>query len=271
MESYTENARFDASLWEAFLDELFSLHYSAESSITDVEQRIYTALQQDPDRIQGLIVLMFEQLMQGNRTRAKALAYKIWEIGGSLQPFFEMIYINNLLNLGLLDMASILIKPRFEQIKDSLEDFYPVMVKFAVMTGSIPLLNRLSAYPEASDDVDLYNFAAFYAHSGRSEQFKNIQKLILENSAEYLCTYEYDLDTVDGKPFLEIILYTTLDKFATPRLEQNLHTKIIAYCRSQGLEPLNSVQVTVRNIKSHEAWDGGDLDDDEIFSPADAD
>ena len=32
---------------------------------------------------------MFAHIMLGDRSKAKSMAHKIWEIGGSLAPFFE--------------------------------------------------------------------------------------------------------------------------------------------------------------------------------------
>lgn len=253
---------FDIAVWEDFMDGLFSIDYSNETDLTELEQEIYAALQKDPNRIQGLITLMFQQLMVGNRTRAKALAHKIWEIGGSLEPFFEMIYIENLLNLGLTDMASVLLKPRFENLRSGMEDFYSVMVKFAVMTGNLPLLGRISSYPEADNDRELYDFAARYQKSGYLDSFKNLQKLLLEFMGDNLCAYEFALDDTSSAPVLEITLYGNQDKMQLMRRQDELHNKITALWQSLGFIPQNDYAVLVKSIKSHAAWDGGPLQDD---------
>lgn len=109
MENQLQNGN---RVWEDLLSELFRLNYEQQSRITAVEQKIYAALNKAPQQLEGLITLMFAHIMLGNRSKAKSMAHKIWEIGGSLAPFFEQVYIQNLLNLGLIDMAKILLSPR---------------------------------------------------------------------------------------------------------------------------------------------------------------
>lgn len=242
-------------LFEPFMDELFAIDYGDRDAIIVVEQKIYNALQQNPSQIEGLITLMLAQTMLGNRDKAKALANKIWEIGGELPRFFELIFVANLLNLGLLDMASVLLKPRFERLLENAGYFYPVMIKFALMTGNISLLQRLEAFPDSEDDRLLFELADVYEEGKFSDQFKNIQKLVLENAGNFLCAYEYNLYDDRGFPEIEIELYVNLDNSSCDRLEKVLLTKIDAFWRSTGNEPLNNYTVSVLNIKAHSAWD----------------
>lgn len=244
------------NVWEDCLSQLFGFDYNNNAGIIAAEQKIYGELAKQPNHIEGLIVLMFAQIMQGNRPKAKALGYKIWEIGGHLEPLFEMIYIENLLNLGLIDMASVLLKPRFEQLKDSLEDFYPVLVKFAILTGSITLLNRLSSYSELPvGDELLFDLVEDYTNSHYSDHFKNIQKLVLEHSAEYLCAYEYNLYDDLGFPEMEIVLYVGFEPGFCLKMQQNIENKIEAYWKSSQTEPLYNLQIKVQNIRTHQAWE----------------
>lgn len=254
--------------WEDLLDRLFLLDYSDTSELLEVEQQIYAALQKQPNHIEGLILLMFQQIMSGNRAKAQALAYKIWEIGGNLEPFMEMIYIECLLNLGLIDMASVLLKPRFETLRENLDDFYPVLVKFAVMTGSVPLLNRMAAYPEAAgEDEVLFDVAGMYAAAHNAEHFKNIQKLILEHAVEYLCSYEYNLYDDEDIPELEIVLYVAFDPSFCAKMEQNIRQKITAYLNSAHVTGLDNLHIKVLNIRNHEAWDLSSPEDEEEREP----
>ncbi len=242
-------------LFEPLLDELFALDYGDRDAIIVTEQKIYNALQQNPAQIEGLITLMLAQTMLGNRDKAKALANKIWEIGGELPRFFELIFVANLLNLGLLDMAAVLLKPRFEKLLENAGYFYPVLVKFALMTGNIALLQRLEAFPDSDDDRILFALADVYEEGKFTGQFKDIQKLVLENAGNFLCAYEYNLYDDRDFPEIEIELYTNLDNSSCERLEKVLLTKIDAYWRSTGNEPLNNISVSVLNIKTHSAWD----------------
>ena len=242
-------------LFEPLMDELFAIDYGDSDAIIVVEQKIYNALQQNPAQIEGLITLMLAQIMLGNRDKAKALANKIWEIGGELPRFFELIFVANLLNLGLLDMASVLLKPRFERLLENAGYFYPVMIKFALMTGNISLLQRLEAFPDSEDDRLLFELIDVYEEGKFTDQFKNIQKLVLENAGNFLCAYEYNLYDDRGFPEIEIELYVNLDSSSCDRLEKILLTKIDAFWRSTGNEPLNNYTVSVLNIKAHSAWD----------------
>lgn len=246
----------ELEVWDNLLDELLVLNYNQNEEITAVEQKIYEALRHQPSHIIGLITLMYAQIMLGNRSKANALALKIWDIGGSLDPFYEFVFVENLLSLGLLDMASVLLKPRFENLRESIDMFYPAMVKFAVMTGNISLLNRIAEYPDipVSDD-DLFALADVYTESQAVEIFKNIQKIILENCAEYLCSYEYALYHDRGFPELEIILYVNSDPSFCAHLQASVDAKITAFWRSMGQERLNNFSITVTNIKDHIAWD----------------
>lgn len=242
-------------LFEPLMDELFAIDYGDSDAIIVVEQKIYNALQQNPAQIEGLITLMLAQTMLGNRDKAKALANKIWEIGGELPRFFELIFVANLLNLGLLDMASVLLKPRFERLLENAGYFYPVMIKFALMTGNISLLQRLEAFPDSEDDRLLFELIDVYEEGKFTDQFKNIQKLVLENAGNFLCAYEYNFYDDRGFPEIEIELYVNLDSSSCDRLEKILLTKIDAFWRSTGNEPLNNYTVSVLNIKAHSAWD----------------
>ncbi len=244
--------------FEALLEQLYRLDYNRGAEIIKIEQQIYAGMRTNPNNIEGLITMMFEQNMLGNRSKSKALAHKIWDIGGSISPYFEQVYIENLLNLGLVDMAGILLKPRFENLRENIEDFYPVLSKFSIITGNISLLERLSAFPGIYDDDPLlFDFADVYRVGNYQEQFKNIQKLVLENSADYLCAYEYELYDDRGFPELEIILYVNFDDAFCSKIEDSLAAKIEAFGISSGRKPLRNISVAVRNIKTHEAWDDG--------------
>lgn len=242
-------------LFAPLMDELLSLDYGDRGAIIVTEQKIYNALQFNPAQIEGMITLMFAQTMLGNRDKAKALAHKIWEVGGELPQFFELIFISCLLNTGLLEMAAVLLKPRFEKLIENVSYFYPVLVKFALMTGNIALFRRLEAFPDSDDDRILFELADVYEEGKFIDQFKNIQKLVLENTTNSLCAYEYNLFEDREIPEIEIELYLNQDAAACDKIENALESKIKAYWQSTGNEPLNNYAVRVMNISLHEAWD----------------
>ncbi len=250
-----DSAEKNSDVFEDLLYEMFELPFSRVDEAAALEQKVYAELQTRPSDICGLIALMFANIMRGNRSKAKTLAYQIWEIGGNLPPDFEMIFVENLLSLGLIDMATILLKPRFEHLRENIEDFYPVLVKFAVMTGNIALLERLRAFPEVSaDDELLFEFADLWKEANCQAQLKDIQKLVLEHSADYLNAYEYNLYDDRDFPDLEIVLYTGFDDLSCLKMQSNIENKIEAYWRSTGRDRLYNHSVLVRNIRQHESW-----------------
>ncbi len=247
---------------EDLLYELFELDFDEDEAIQEVEADIYPFLQKNPNNICALIVLMFVEIMHGNRYKAQSLAYKIWEIGGELPSFFEMIYIENLLSLGMIDMAMVLLKPRFEHLASNIEDFYSVLLKFSVMTGNVGLLRRIEGFPNASEDEPLFDFADNFARNNKSDVFKNIQRIILENQGENICAYEYKL-TADNPAKLEIELYLNAEEARCTVLQQQVNQKIKAYLLSVNETNFDPIKVIITNIKKHEAW----LPEEDTSSP----
>ncbi|MBR2033539.1 MAG: hypothetical protein IKA03_02575 [Alphaproteobacteria bacterium] len=246
-------------IFEDILDEVFDLPFSRTTKIVDAEKKVYAALQQYPSDICGLITLMFIEIMLGNRQKAKDLAYRIWEIGGNLPTYFEQIYLENLLSLGLVDMASILLKPRLENLSANIEDFYSVFLKYAIMTGNIELLNRFKMFPTISaEDELLYSTLGIFEETNCLTQFKDLQKIILDNTEDILCAYEYNLYDDRGFPEIEIVIYTNHDDISCLKMQNNLEKKIDAYWNSCGKERLYCLGVTIHNIRLHESWLGED-------------
>ena len=248
----SENAEL---IFEGLMERLYSIPFQETSKLKDFEVRIYTELQKYPSNIFGLITLMFLQIIQGNRVGAKDTAYKVWDIGGNLPPYFEVAYIENLLSIGMLDMAGILLKPRFENIQESIGDFYSVLSKFAIITGNLVLLDRLNKFPEYTEgDELLYEFSAIFQEAGCSGQFKNIQKLIVEQVVNNVCAYEYNLYDDRGFAELEIEIYTNGDAQQNQKDQSALEHKIDAYWFSCGKERLYNHSVVFKNIREHGAW-----------------
>lgn len=248
----TDNAEL---VFEGLLDRLYSLPFGQTAKIKEFEVRLYTELQKYPSHICGLITLMFLQIMQGNRIGAKDTAYKIWDIGGNLSPYFEASYIESLLNIGQLDMAGILLKTRFENLQNSIDDFYSVLSKYAIITGNLLLLDKLRKYSElAENDELLYEFSDIFQEAGCVGQFKNIQKLIIEQVSNNLCAYEYNLYDDRGFAELEIEIYTNGDANQNQKEQSDIERKIDAYWFSSGKERLYNHSIIFKNIKEHSAW-----------------
>ena len=241
------------------LNDLFETKFDNTSRIVKLEQEIYNYLGKYHGNIYGLIALMFAQFMQGKKETAKDTAGRIWEIGGELPVEFENVYIETLLGLGLLEKAAIMLKPKFENINMYINDFYSVLSKFAVMTGSTILIEKLSMYE--SDDEDeqrLREFAAIFKEAECSAQFKDLQKLVLENTIDKICGYEYEAYNDRGVPELEVVIYLTSDEQLCVQKENEINKKIDAYWLSCGKERLYNYNVSIRNIQRYGSWIDGE-------------
>ena len=127
-------------------------------------------------------------------------------------------------------MAKILLTSRFENIRDNIEDFYSVMIKYSIISGNLNLLNKLKHYTEfASEDETLYEFTEMFLEAGYSNQFSDIQKMILEQFGNNICVYEYNFYDDRGFPELEIELYLNLDDAQIIKEQQQIDKKIDAY------------------------------------------
>lgn len=243
----------NTEIFNNILDEVFYLPFSHTDKIINAERKIYKALQQQPANVCGLISLMFVQIMQGKQTEAKETANRIWSIGGNIPTDFELLFIENLLNVGLLNMASGLLKVKFENLKNNIDDFYSVLTKFSIMTGSISLLKRLQAFSDEQDYV-LFEFADLFEQALCSTQFKDIQKIVIDNVSKDLCAYEYDLYDDEGYPELVVSIYLNKPNNYCQQQEAELNEKIAAYWISSQKNQLYNLSFELKNISSHDSW-----------------
>lgn len=246
-------------IFNHILDDVFSLPFSQTEKIIEIEKKIYKELQQHPADICGLVSLMFVQIMQGKHNEAKEIANRIWMIGGNMPTDFELLFIENLLNVGLLNMASALLKPKFESLNNNIDDFYSVLSKFSIMTGSISLLKRLQNFVNEDDPV-LFEFADLFEHALCSTQFKDIQKMVIERVSSSLCAYEYDLYDDEGYPELIISLYLNKTDSDCLQLENELNKQIAAYWISCQKKQLYNLSFEIKNISLHDSWFEEDKD-----------
>lgn len=231
---------------------LNNLHYNQIEEISNLEKQIYITLKQNAENVTGLIVLMQEQIMVGNQQRAKALAYKIWEIGGKLIPLVENLYICNLINIGLLEMAGILLKTRMDNLSNNFETFYQTILKYSIASGDMFLLEKITQLalnrPERQRLVDFINV---HKNLNYVSHFQNIQKLIYDNSKDFMLSYEFNLYNDRGFTDLEIILYVNDEITDTNQFFENLEMQILSYCAVKRVNRLNNVCFLVRRITKH--------------------
>ena len=230
--------------------QLMNLPFSKIDTIRQIEKSLYDELAIHPKDELALIALMQCQTNLGNYEKAKALAYKLWETGSSLTLEEEYLYVNNLLNLGLIEMASTLLKPRFERLSSEIEFYYPLFLKFSTMTGNVTLIERLATHPNAPEKEDLYmKIISRYKNYKYVEHFKNVQKIILETVKDRLCVYDYDvLGTVMEE--LEVVMYLTGDNNELQTTRDELDEKLDSYYKSVGLEKLSSFSWRIKHVSA---------------------
>ena len=216
--------------------------------LQEVEQELYSVLEQVPDNVYGLIVLLKNQQMQGRGEKARQLAHKIWSIGGDITPYQECTYIGLLLSLGMLEMALTLLQPRFANLQDNIDLFAPVMIRFALLTGNLPLLSQIL---DMRNDGSLQLFSEFievYQELEYGEHFTNIQRLIAETIREHRLGFDYKLYYDRGFTDLSVTYYTDIPIASCKSATQEINQKIDGYCTSAGVKRLYNYEVKVCNI-----------------------
>ena len=236
------------------LYQLKRLPYNDISGITAIEQAVYRLLAAFSQDLRGLIILLRIKIMLGDHAKAVATAEQIWEKGGNLDDNFEETYIDALLDLGLLEMASVMLKPRFENFSASLPFFYDVMLKFTLIGGSIKFLDKLTASPYAPRREDMiFDFIELYRLMNYGEHFKNIMKIMLEVSKNYLCGFGFNFYNDRGFTDLEIELYVEKDAYQNLGLADLIESKAEIYCTSASCKFANNLSFVVKNFAERPA------------------
>ena len=236
----------------AIINELLEYSFAQTFDILPTEQKLKALYQQAPNSIEVLIGLMLANIMLGNRSTALGLSDKIWSIGGELSPFFELIYSDNLLNLGEVEKAGIILASRLENIGDNLQHFYMVMVKYALLSGKLALLKQIGSYPGIySKEEALFDFADNHALDMSVKDYRAVIRVILDNLKDNLCAFEYTMHPGDG---IELLFYTSADIPQNAALQQQLFDKINGYFMSMQQPELDDLFIRLLNIKLHPAW-----------------
>ena len=119
-----------------------SLSCSNTTEILKTGAMVDKMLMQYRNNVELLILQTHLEILNSREQRARAIASRVWELGGNISLVFEKMYLDDLINLGMLEMSMLLIKPHFENLEEDIEVFPLEMIKFALITGSIPLPSR---------------------------------------------------------------------------------------------------------------------------------
>ncbi len=231
---------------------LAKLNYSQQEDILNLEQQLYRLIKQSPEDISGLIILMQEQIMRGEQQKSKALAYKIWDMGGEMSPSLEALFISNLINVGLTDMAGILLKPKFDALNTYIKIFYPQLLAYAIASGNLNYIERLAALDSDFDRKKaLKEFVDVFKCLGAVEHFRALRQSLANMVKDVILSMTYNIYTDRGFTDLEIVVYAGTEAGDLQALNNKLEMQITAYCTAKGLPRFNNLCYRVEPISAH--------------------
>ncbi len=237
---------------ETIIKNLVSYSYSQIFDITPAERDLVNLHVQAPSVAEPLIGLMFCSVMLGNKQQAKEYAGKIWNLNNTLSDSLEMLYADMLLNIGEFEKAESLISARMDDMEKNLDLFYSTVVKYALCTGELYILNNLADYPEVYiTEPALFYFAQRNYEGMPLKHYKAVLKIIYDTLDNTLCTTEYKV-TSEGN--IQLYLYTSADAMENSRLQRDLNEKIDGYYASMQEKNSNELFIRIENINLHPAW-----------------
>lgn len=190
------------------------------------------------------------QIMNSQEQRARSIANQVWGIGGNISLMYEKMYLDDLINLGMLDMAAILIRPRFENPAENVKIFPLEMLRFALITGNVNLIKRVVASAPNNILFSAMNqFADTYLKTGYAAHFSNIAKIVLNNIGIAICGYDFNFYTDRGFTDVEIVLYFSNYDFNLNKYTMLINNKIDGYCLTSGVKRINNLSFVCKSIK----------------------
>ena len=229
-----------------------NLHCNNTTEIMKTGATVDKMLMLYRENVELLILQVHLEILNSREQRARAVAARVWELGGNISAVFEKMYLDDLINLGLLEMAMLLIKPHFENINEDIRVFPLEMVKFALITGSIPLLRKIIAAAKDAPLFDALNqFSDAYRLNNYEEHFKNIQKIVMETFGKEICAYDYNIYTDRGFTDLEIVLYFSNYNLELKKYQALLETRLEGYFLTANVKRIYNLSFVCRNIKDH--------------------
>ena len=231
---------------------LVTLPYCEIFQISPAERDLINLHIQAPHLVEPLLGMMFTAIMLGNKRSAVDAANKIWNIGGELPDELEMLFSDCLVNVGEFEKAKTLINSRMEDVKKNLGLFYSTVVKYALCTGELYVLNNLAKYPEVYvSEPALFNFAERYFEGMANKHYNAVLKIIYDNVSDILCAVEY-LNHPDGG--IQLCLYTSANGEENAKIQNIIFNKIDGYFASMQENNKKDIYVRLENVNLHPAW-----------------
>ena len=237
---------------DALYDKVLKLSYKNTSSIMQAVGEVERLSSQNRDNTELIILQTHLQIMNSQEQRARALANRVWELGGNISLLFEKMYLRDLLNLGMIDMAAILLRPRLENLDENIAIFPIEMIVFALMIGNAQLLKNVVSKNRTNPLCRaLLHFADTYIRLGYEYHFANVQKIVLNNISDMICGYDFDYYTDRGFTDVEIKLYFSNYDMNVKKYQTLIENKIASYFLSCAGKRIFNLSFTCLNIKDH--------------------
>lgn len=236
---------------------LTEIEYSAKDDIMQIEQQAYENIREGGESLNALVVLATTQMMLGNRQKAIAIAYNIWDMGGHFDDYASLGYINLLINLGLFDLVSVFYKPKFENLEQNVDLYFYSMLKFALLSGDIMQMNRLLNYADENDAVALlFDFVEIYKEENYQEDFQQIMKIVFDKTKDVVCSFEYFIYDERENTDIEVVVYVGKEVSDKETLESKIEADIEKYFAQAMKKRIYNLEITVEQISEHSAMVG---------------
>ena len=190
--------------------------------------------------------------MIGDRKKALEINQKIWQKGEPLSDFFQLIYLDNLINLAEVEQLKMVLEPRLNCIGDNLEHFYNIFARYALLCGDLALLVRISEYENLTiKENALLNFANQNAFKFSVIDYRNVISIILKNISSDLCGFDYGISS-NGN--IDIIFFTPFEKIRNAPYRKKINEEIADYFEKEKRPALQGISYKIENIATHKAW-----------------
>ncbi len=251
-----QNINFSDTLAQQQIDNLYkkvlALKYNNTSAILQAVSEADRLLLQYPNNTELMVLQTHLQIMSSQEQKARAVASHTWEIGGNLRLKFEKLYVSDLINLAMTEMAGILLTPRLNNVEQGMIFFPLEMIRFALMTGNLEALSRIVQTNRDNLMIKaLEQFVHTYQHANYAEHFANIQKIAFENFKQEICGYNFNCFVNRGFTDVDIVLYFSNYNFNLQKYKNDIEARINDYCNASKVKRIYNLGFSCKNIKDY--------------------
>lgn len=223
-----------------------TLEYNDAENIIFLEQQLYNLLQKLPEDVKLLILLMHEQIMNNRGQRARSIAYKIWDLGGNIELKLERMYIDDLMNIGLMDMAGAALTPYLSELEKNVAKYDDLFIKYAVFSGNMGLLDRVLSYlPTTNENKILQDWIGLTAEAKATSHMGAILTRITDNVRDTMAGCRYKLFEDRDFPEVEFIFYVDETVKNYQELRRKMHMQISSYCAAHKIDDLVNISASI--------------------------